>query len=330
MKKRQDISNSSMAALVGSLVQDLVGAESEAGSAESAFVVPEVAPSKIANPALTEQEARDIAQDLINAEQCCLDEGYSMRLQGVAASCTDLLPGGRLHKFGELLSYQKPLNAEIEDNFARHQSCARSARGKPVGLAANCSKHILAELKTDHVRRQSQSGKQHASRLVDLDGGITFSPESLADWARSTMQLALGTGSDALPLVDNAIANDPSRPATSAQGLAAINASLSCATTVSKRKRKRPVEDIIQEIEAGATKPSQNHQVQKRKKKHNGWTLHLANTWKQNSRRAGESKRSRARRVLAQAHQSWHAAWHSMGCVIRVCFQGSWNCWFYC
>ena len=133
-----------------------------------------------------------------------------------------------------------------------------------MGLAANCSKHILAELKTDHVRRQSQSGKQHASRLVDLDGGITFSPESLADWARSTMQLALGTGSDALPLVDNAIANDPSRPATSAQGLAAINASLSCATTVSKRKRKRPVEDIIQEIEAGATKPSQNHQVQKR------------------------------------------------------------------
>lgn len=85
--------------------------------------------AQIANPALTEQEARDIAQDLINAEQCCLDEGYSMRLQGVAASCTDLLPGGRLHKFGELLSYQKPLNAEIEDNFARHQSCARSARG---------------------------------------------------------------------------------------------------------------------------------------------------------------------------------------------------------
>lgn len=76
-----------------------------------------------------EDDRKKEAQAFLDAKECCLDEGFSLRLQKMGRSVDDFLSGGALHELLVLLSFQKPLNAEIEDNFARHHSCAKSARG---------------------------------------------------------------------------------------------------------------------------------------------------------------------------------------------------------
>ena len=85
--------------------------------------------AQIANPLLPQQKALEMATDFLSAKECCLDEGFSLRLRRLANNPESLLQGGPLHPLLELLSAQKPLNAEIEDNFARHNSAARAARG---------------------------------------------------------------------------------------------------------------------------------------------------------------------------------------------------------
>ena len=65
----------------------------------------------------------------MNAPECCLDEGCSIRLRSQVRDPSDLEPGGRFHSVMEMVSHSKVLNASIEDNFARHNSCARTARG---------------------------------------------------------------------------------------------------------------------------------------------------------------------------------------------------------
>lgn len=76
-----------------------------------------------------EDDRKKEAQAFLDAKECCLDEGFSLRLQKMGRSVDDFLSGGALYELLVLLSFQKPLNAEIEDNFARRHSCAKSARG---------------------------------------------------------------------------------------------------------------------------------------------------------------------------------------------------------
>lgn len=78
---------------------------------------------------LTEREVQQLGSSFRNAKSCCLDQGFTARLQGRVQSIDSMLPGGQLHGIISLLSHQKILNAEIEDNFARAASTARTARG---------------------------------------------------------------------------------------------------------------------------------------------------------------------------------------------------------
>ena len=77
---------------------------------------------------LSEDERHGLAASFMGARPCCLDEGCAARLRSQMRSPECLLPGGRLHEVCSALSLQKPYNAEIEDTFARHVCCAKTAR----------------------------------------------------------------------------------------------------------------------------------------------------------------------------------------------------------
>lgn len=79
--------------------------------------------SQLVDDRLSDEEKNTIAQQFFDAHQCCLDEGCSLRVQSLATRERDL------PRIAEIISMQKPINAEIEDNFARHQSAARTSRG---------------------------------------------------------------------------------------------------------------------------------------------------------------------------------------------------------
>jgi hypothetical protein len=82
--------------------------------------------TRLADTRLEEADVREIVGDFLAASQCCLDEGFGLRLRNMFSDVNDC---SGLREICDLLSVQKPLNAEIEDNFARHHSCSKAARG---------------------------------------------------------------------------------------------------------------------------------------------------------------------------------------------------------
>lgn len=79
--------------------------------------------ARFANNNVPDAEKEQIYANLVSVPDCCLDEGCSLRLRSLETLKRDL------PSIVDSLSIQKPLNAEIEDNFARHQSAAVTSRG---------------------------------------------------------------------------------------------------------------------------------------------------------------------------------------------------------
>ena len=91
--------------------------------------------ASIIDPRLDEQERSAQCVAFKATKGCCLDPGFSARLQAKLTEPKLLLPGNTLSPALNLLSHQKVLNAEIEDNFARAASMAKCSRGQwSVGL----------------------------------------------------------------------------------------------------------------------------------------------------------------------------------------------------
>lgn len=67
-----------------------------------------------------------------------MDEGFSKRLRSQMREPRDLLKGGRLHSVVALLSHHKVVNAEVECNFARANSAAKTTRGDWLFCCACC------------------------------------------------------------------------------------------------------------------------------------------------------------------------------------------------
>ena len=70
-----------------------------------------------------------------------------------------------------------------------------------------------------------------------------------------------------------------------------------------QRKRSRSVQEHIEEI----VEPAQRITKPAKRRRMNGWTVHLANAWRQCFRRPGETKRERRQRVLDLARETWQA-----------------------
>lgn len=87
--------------------------------------------ARLVDGRLESGEKLAVIRSFFQSHLCCLDSGFSERLKSTAHSFTvdDFLPAGRLRPLVEVLSVHKPVNSEIENNFARACSAAKCARG---------------------------------------------------------------------------------------------------------------------------------------------------------------------------------------------------------
>lgn len=89
---------------------------------------------------LQDIERSKLAQAFLCAQPCCLDTGFTTRLKSLAGtgySMDDLLqPNGSMRPLLEVMSLHKPVNSEIENNFARAVSASKCSRG--AGKTFSC------------------------------------------------------------------------------------------------------------------------------------------------------------------------------------------------
>ena len=76
---------------------------------------------------LAQSERDAVSSSFFKARMCCLDKGCSAPLQAVLRSESSL--AGEFSDVPRVISVQKIVNSEIENNFARVLSASRCARG---------------------------------------------------------------------------------------------------------------------------------------------------------------------------------------------------------
>ena len=76
---------------------------------------------------LGETERNEVSSRFFNARKCCLDTGCSGPLQSALRSESSL--AAKFHDVPQVISIQKVVNSQIENNFARALSTSRCARG---------------------------------------------------------------------------------------------------------------------------------------------------------------------------------------------------------
>ena len=180
--------------------------------------------------------------------------------------------------------------------------CIPCFQGKPVGLATNCSKHILAELKADHYKRTSLTSSLETNSEPIL-GAPPWQGWCDADDMTNMVRQSLPELHCLPPPETEAQQVVPSALSQGRQ-LQLIEEHLKVSAQRGyQRKRSRSVQDQIEEI----VKPAQHIANPDKSRRLNGWTLHLANTWRECFRRPGETKRERRQRVLELARATWQA-----------------------
>lgn len=185
--------------------------------------------------------------------------------------------------------------------------CLPFVAGKPVGLATNCGKHVLAELKADHVKRNSNDSKEASKRWLPCLTNCKWSEDDLSTLASRLTSPPVS--STLLPLTDGHRTSDPSNPSR-AQQLASIDDGVDACQVVPVRRTSRTANSVIEELQLDDDAVEEPKQ---KKRKLNGWTLHLTRCWDLLHQRAGESKTTRRNRVLAHARDTWADP--------RVCFR---------
>ena len=193
-----------------------------------------------------------------------------------------------------------------------------SGPGKPVGLAVNCSKHILAELKADHVRRNCCKVKQKQVPAAQAIPEIR-TPE----WTCSVLETLATKPStspsrqqaqEAVPALEDDPAVEDHAPSASSVGnqLLLLDSQIAeydeARQAGRKRKRAPTWQACVNEIEKLAQGPEADAPHPHRQRV-NGWTVHLHRFWATMPQLHGETKASRKARVFRQARLSWNAAW---------------------
>lgn len=161
----------------------------------------------------------------------------------------------------------------------------------------NCSKHVLAELKADHVSHNALY-KRDPTSICNGNVSRCDSPE----WTANLIQAAAAAvvRSDSLPAL-----MDDTGSSRGGSSLRAVNL-LGEEAEASIVPRRPSAQDYIAAISEGVTDDADS--VVPRQKRLNGWLLHLSTVWASTSRLAGESKESRRKRVLQQARETWDVA----------------------
>ena len=185
-----------------------------------------------------------------------------------------------------------------------------------MGLANNCSKHILAELKADHVRRNSRaSSVEHREQLLSMLDPPAWSQEELSRIVAAVSDEAAHQRQPILPIaVDHAAS-----VANQLQILDQRAEDVIAPPRVS-RKRGRSVQDCIHDFMALDAASAELQQAGKKRRGVNGWTLHLKKTWESTFRGPRESKASRRNRVLDIAKSTWRVTWFCLGFFLSFFF----------
>lgn len=188
-----------------------------------------------------------------------------------------------------------------------------------MGLANNAAKHILAELKSDHVCHNAPFSRESKGRNESIPRAAG------CDWSQEVLQLIASDKYENgyLPLpAPRANGSAGMVPAEKSQNdgcsfeviqniVDAVDTLDTTQGPVGKNHRKRalPVQESIDRI-VGDFNPSDVAAGSKNvaQSRVTGWTLHLARTWKSVCRLAGETKKDWQKRVQVQAKQTWHDA----------------------
>ena len=75
--------------------------------------------ARLTDPRIEADEKTSLAKGFLQSKECCLDRGFSLRLQGAMSDYTDVLPGGKLFPIVATMTFHKIMNIEVEDNFSR-------------------------------------------------------------------------------------------------------------------------------------------------------------------------------------------------------------------
>lgn len=159
-------------------------------------------------------------------------------------------------------------------------------------MATNASKHVLAELKADHVSHNASCYRQQKSHCLPRLAPLDWTSEVVKSAGQPTMEQI----QTALPLANGDAGNQQVRASS---GLAAIVSAGDAAEALVPGTKKRPsAQDCIAQICEGV----QCEQAPARKvSRFNGYSLHLKNAWESAGRFAGESKKDMERRVFGEA-----------------------------
>jgi hypothetical protein len=167
------------------------------GQLEDRFVLPHIERFPyllcgLVDPRVDDEKKRAIADRLVAARGCCLDD-FSLNIKTLSnGDVNTLLPGGRLNRALLICFQTNPTNIVVECAFARAACQRASGRGKRQTLASMSAKHMLSEMRAAHLkcvhvaadaptaqRSPSSSGK----RLLPSRVGYISLPDGAADGA---------------------------------------------------------------------------------------------------------------------------------------------------
>jgi hypothetical protein len=260
----------------------------------------------LCDPRLERLEHDAIRQRFLESEECpgCQDKGFTARLRKGFATPAILLKT----EFRNLmmhLSYQKVINVEVEDNFARAASMRAVARGRAATFASHCAKHILAETKSDHVeqalRREKPDGWMDGDLAPDINVGV---------WAP-------GTVANGWPTLVNAEAGlRVTHPSANVDGAAAALLPVAEPQPLpgpgSARHTLARLASFgdVRSAEAADAAPALSHSssfgssgsgASQKAKRTNGWWLYFGQRFKNGVRGPGESPEQFRKRIWADA-----------------------------
>lgn len=85
--------------------------------------------ARLADERIAIEQRSELAASFFNKSTCCLDKGCSLFLQCDMNGPDDLLPGGAHYATIDVLTIQKVMNIEVEDNFSRAARARATTQG---------------------------------------------------------------------------------------------------------------------------------------------------------------------------------------------------------
>ncbi len=84
---------------------------------------------RLVDPRNSDESRTWLADTFLQTRPCCRDRGFSAILHDQIQRADDLMPGGSHWGLLEIMSMQKTMNIEVEDNFSRAARARTATQG---------------------------------------------------------------------------------------------------------------------------------------------------------------------------------------------------------